>query len=60
MDNEVTCPFCGEPGEVALDIDENEPGAYELVQDCDVCCHPWRVRVVVGYEGEVTIDVGRE
>jgi hypothetical protein len=30
-----------------------------FVQDCEVCCRPWNVTVHVGYDGEVTFDVGR-
>jgi hypothetical protein len=39
---EVTCPWCHERIELWLDGDER--GAF--VQDCDVCCRPWRVVVV--------------
>ena len=40
---EVHCPFCGEVAVIGLD-----PGggaAQEYVEDCPVCCHPWRLRV---------------
>jgi hypothetical protein len=39
----VTCPYCGESVEVALD-----PGSgtqQEYVEDCPVCCQPWSVIV---------------
>jgi hypothetical protein len=37
----VTCPYCGEQMEIYL-----EPDVYgTLVQDCEVCCRPWQVRV---------------
>lgn len=37
----VTCPYCGEAVEIYL-----EPEIRGLlVQDCEVCCNPWRVRV---------------
>lgn len=38
----VTCPYCGQPGEIVVEPDVR--GTF--VQDCDVCCNPWRVRVV--------------
>jgi hypothetical protein len=38
----VTCPYCGEEIEIYLESDVGET----LVQDCEVCCHPWRLRVV--------------
>jgi hypothetical protein len=55
---EVECPFCGEPGEIAADYDPSQPGDQVFVQDCAVCCRPWTVTVHVGYDGEVTFDVG--
>ena len=51
---EVTCPYCGEAIEIY--IDPYVTGTF--VQDCDVCCNPWRV--AVGYDGdERYIDVVR-
>ncbi len=40
-DFRVTCPFCGEPGEIYVEADVK--GSF--VQDCEVCCNPWRVHV---------------
>ncbi|MGH8576133.1 MAG: CPXCG motif-containing cysteine-rich protein [Gammaproteobacteria bacterium] len=37
----VTCPYCGEAVEIYLEPDV-EGG---LVQDCEVCCNPWQVRI---------------
>ena len=37
----VTCPYCGEQVEIYLEQDVK--GSF--VQDCQVCCNPWRVRV---------------
>jgi len=38
---EVTCPYCGEEVEIYL-----EPEVHGVfVQDCEVCCNPWQVRV---------------
>lgn len=48
----VSCPYCGEPGEVYLEPDV----LGTLVQDCEVCCNPWQVRV--GYDqGERYVEV---
>lgn len=49
----VTCPHCGEPNEIALD-----PGggaAQDYVEDCQVCCRPWRVLVHYGPDGRADI-----
>jgi hypothetical protein len=39
---EVTCPYCGEPGEIYVEADVRG----QFVQDCEVCCNPWLVRVM--------------
>ena len=50
----VTCPYCGEDVEVYVETDVT--GTF--VQDCEVCCNPWRVRV--SRDGGVrSIDVSR-
>jgi hypothetical protein len=38
----VVCPYCGEPGEMAVERDVRG----QFVQDCEVCCNPWLVQVV--------------
>ena len=43
----VTCPYCGE--EVEMQIEEDVRGTF--VQDCEVCCNPWLVRVTRSSEG---------
>lgn len=51
----VTCPYCGEDVEVALD-----PGGgavQEYVEDCEVCCQPWRLTVVYDESGGATVTV---
>jgi hypothetical protein len=40
---EVICPHCGEINEIALD--PGSGGNQEYVEDCQVCCCPWLVRV---------------
>ena len=48
----VTCPYCGEEVEIYLEPDLH--GSF--VQDCEVCCNPWQVRV--GYDqGERFVEV---
>ncbi|HSQ31098.1 MAG TPA: CPXCG motif-containing cysteine-rich protein [Gemmatimonadaceae bacterium] len=51
----VTCPYCGEPNSVSLD-----PGSgdrQEYVEDCAVCCQPWRVTVEYGHDGHAAVRV---
>lgn len=50
----VTCPYCGEQVEVYLEPDVS--GSF--VQDCEVCCNPWQLRVV--WDGDDrSLEVGR-
>lgn len=54
-ESQVWCPHCGEPNEIGLD-----PGGgadQEYVEDCQVCCRPWRVRVHWDREGLASVDV---
>ena len=37
----VTCPYCGEELQIYLEPDVRGT----LVQDCEVCCNPWELRV---------------
>jgi len=51
----VICPYCGEQNVIALD-----PGSgdrQEYVEDCQVCCQPWRVVVRYGADGGASIRV---
>ncbi len=50
----VTCPYCGEQVEIYLEPDVR--GSF--VQDCEVCCNPWLVRVTRSADG-TDISVGR-
>jgi hypothetical protein len=50
----VTCPYCGADVEILLE-------SYirgELVQDCEVCCNPWLLRVS-GRDEARRVDVTR-
>jgi hypothetical protein len=59
VEEPIECPFCGEPGEVEVDVDATEPGEHVFVQDCAVCCRPWAVRITVASDGEMTVAVDR-
>jgi cysteine-rich CPXCG protein len=52
----VTCPYCGESNEIALD--PGGGGEQEYVEDCQVCCRPWRV--LVSYDGDGAAHVTTE
>ena len=49
------CPYCGEENELALD-----PGGgtfQEYVEDCHVCCRPWRVHVSFDADGSASVSL---
>lgn len=49
----VLCPYCGEENEVGLD-----PGSgtsQDYVEDCQVCCQPWRVSVEYDSDGTAVV-----
>ena len=50
----VTCPYCGELVEIYVEPDVR--GSF--VQDCEVCCNPWRVRVTRARDAR-TVEVAR-
>jgi hypothetical protein len=51
---QVTCPYCGEEVEIYLEPDVKGT----LVQDCEVCCNPWLVRITRDGDDR-WVDVGR-
>jgi uncharacterized Zn finger protein len=50
----VQCPYCGE--ELELYLEDDVRG--DLVQDCEVCCNPWLVRILDD-DGERNVVVSR-
>jgi hypothetical protein len=50
----VICPYCGE--EIGIYLEPDVRGT--LVQDCEVCCNPWRLQVY-GRGAERSVDVSR-
>ncbi|HVH38446.1 MAG TPA: CPXCG motif-containing cysteine-rich protein [Gemmatimonadaceae bacterium] len=51
----VICPYCNETIELA--IDPGSGSAQEYVEDCEICCQPWRVEVVYDTEGVAEVTV---
>jgi hypothetical protein len=55
LEADVRCPHCGETCSIALDPGGGEEQEY--VEDCPVCCRPWRVRVSYGGNGRAEVWV---
>lgn len=51
------CPYCGEPISVLVDCSIDE---QVYVEDCQVCCRPMVLHVVVGEEGYPLVYAQRE
>jgi len=50
----VVCPYCGETVEIYVEPDVRGL----LVQDCEVCCNPWQLRVA-GRGDDRSVEVSR-
>jgi hypothetical protein len=50
----VECPYCGEEVEIYVEPDVGD----SFVQDCEVCCNPWLVRVVAD-GGQRWVEISR-
>ena len=51
----VICPYCAEESDIALD--PGSGAAQEYVEDCPVCCQPWRVLVAYDADGAAHVTV---
>jgi hypothetical protein len=51
---DVTCPYCGE--QVEIYVEPEVSGRF--VQDCEVCCNPWIVRVTQE-DGGRWVEIGK-
>ena len=49
----VVCPHCGEVNAIALD--PSGGSTQEYVEDCQVCCRPWRLTVHYGTDGSAEV-----
>ena len=51
----VVCPYCGESVEIGLD--PGSGNSQDYVEDCQVCCRPWRVMVSYDEEGRADVSI---
>ena len=54
---EIFCPYCGEPSTISVGVAEEDD---DFVQDCPVCCRPWKVRIRIRRDGSADITVAAE
>jgi hypothetical protein len=55
---QVWCPYCGAEVELLLDPGGGSVQAY--VEDCEVCCRPWHLKVQWDPSGHVWVEVRTE
>ncbi len=53
---DVFCPYCG--AQVEMIIDAVGGDVQEYVEDCEVCCQPWSVRVTLDRDGSASVELG--
>lgn len=53
----IECPYCGEQLEVAVDWSIRR---QQYVEDCQVCCRPMTLTVVIDDDQQAVIDVRTE
>lgn len=51
----VWCPYCAESVEIFLD--PGSGASQDYVEDCSVCCQPWRVHVAYDQNGQAEVSV---
>jgi hypothetical protein len=51
----IHCPYCSEAVEIALD--PGSGASQEYIEDCSVCCQPWRVLVHYATDGHADVEV---
>jgi hypothetical protein len=56
LEHPARCPACGEA--VLVAVAPEDAGGAEYVEDCPVCCRPWRVEVRVD-GGDVRVTLSR-
>jgi transcription elongation factor Elf1 len=47
------CDSCGE--EIVVPVDITAGDHQDYVEDCPICCHPMRLQIDIGGDGEVNI-----
>lgn len=57
-DATVVCPYCHQTAHIGLDPGSGPSQAY--IEDCPVCCRPWRVAVRYLADGTARVQVEPE
>ena len=52
------CPYCGQTNSLSVDVTGGS--AQNFVVDCEVCCAPIAIHLIIRGEDVIAIDVRRE
>lgn len=55
LESQAMCPYCGEV--VELTLDPGSGAQQEYIEDCSVCCRPWRVTVNYQEDGSAYVHL---
>ena len=55
---EYICPYCAQPNSLETDVSGGRQQVF--VTDCEVCCRPIRITLVLDVNGEAVIDAEAE
>ena len=53
---QLTCPYCWEVYSLVM---ESEADTVELIEDCQICCHPIQLRMETAKDGQVILHAER-
>ncbi len=53
-ERQIGCPFCAESITILLDASE---GSQQYIEDCQVCCRPIQITLVVENDSVATVQV---
>lgn len=57
QESAISCPYCGE--EITILVDESVE-EQQYIEDCQVCCRPIDIRVIVSASGSCQIEARDE
>ncbi len=57
QETSIGCPYCGEVITILVDGSVEK---QQYIEDCQVCCRPMDIRVIVSANGSCQIDVRDE
>jgi len=57
QENNISCPYCGEMITILVDQSEEQ---QQYIEDCQVCCRPMDIRIIVSANGECQIEARNE